>query len=116
MHTDERAKRGEVCSILGFYLEQVGMERFFDTLGQLGHAAFIDTRVIFTHFGLEPTIDDRFHSDLGQYEKIGDPFVREFTRRALEAPIPIVLGGHSLVSGGLLALIGVAQSERPPSG
>ena len=116
MHTDERAKRGEVCSILGFYLEQVSMERFFDTLGQLGHAAFIDTRVIFTHFGLEPTIDDRFHSDLGQYEKIGDPFIQEFTRRALEAPITIVLGGHSLVSGGLLALIGVAQSERPPSG
>ncbi len=116
MHTDERARRSEVRSILGFYLEQVGMERFFDTLEQLGHAAFIDTRVIFTHFGLEPTVDDRFNSDLGHYEKIADPFVCEFTRRALEAPIPIVLGGHSLVSGGLLALIEVAQSELGLSG
>jgi len=116
MHTDKRAKRGEVRSILGFYLEQVGMERFFDTLGQLGHASFIDTRVLFTHFGLEPTVDDRFNSDLGRYEEIDDPFIREFTRRALEAPIPTVLGGHSLVSGGMLALIEVARSERSLGG
>jgi len=116
MNADRRAARGEVCSILGFYLEQVGMERFFDTLGRLGHGAIIDTRVIFTHFGLEPAVEDRFNSDLGRYQSIGDPFVREFTRRALEAPIPIVLGGHSLVSGGLLALIEVAQSGRPPGG
>lgn len=114
MNADRRAGRGEVCSILGFYLEQVGMERFFDTLGRMGHAAIIDTRVIFTHFGLTPTVDDRFYSDLGRYQSIGDPFVREFTRQALEAPIPIVLGGHSLVSGGLLALIEVAHSKRPP--
>jgi hypothetical protein len=116
MNADRRARRGEVCSILGFYLEQVGMERFFATMGQLGHAAIIDSRVIFTHFGLTPTVDDRFNSDLGEYERIGDPFIREFTRQALEAPIPIVLGGHSLVSGGLLALIEVSQSKRPPSG
>jgi hypothetical protein len=110
MHTDKRARRGEVRSILGFYLEQVGMERFFDTLGQLGHAALIDTRVLFTHFGLEPSTEDRFNSDLGRYHDINDPFIREFTQWALEAPIPIVLGGHSLVSGGLLALIEVARS------
>jgi hypothetical protein len=116
MHTDKRAGRGEVRSILGFYLEQVGMERFFATLGQLGHAAFVDTRVIFTHFGLEPTTEDRFNSDLGRFEKIDDPFIREFTQRALEAPIPIVLGGHSLVSGGLLALIDVERRQQPLSG
>lgn len=108
MRADGRQRRGEVRSILGFYLEQVSLHRFFETLGELGDAAFIDSRVIFSHLGLEPTRSDRFYSDLGQPEKIDHPFVRQFTQAALEAPIPVILGGHSLVSGGLLALIEVA--------
>ena len=109
MHTDERERRDEVRTILGFYLQQVGAERFFGTLAQLGDAAFMDTRVIFSHFGLEPSVSDRFYSDLGQPEKIDSPFVREFTQAAMKAPIPVILGGHSLVSGGLLALIEMAR-------
>ncbi len=112
LNADERSRRGEVCTILGFYLEQVGMDRFFQTLAQMGHAAFIDTRVIFTHFRLNPSIDDRFYSDLGQYQKIRDSFVREFTRQAVEAPMPVILGGHSLVSGGMLAMIEIARHRN----
>ena len=111
MTADERAGRGEVCTILGFYIEKVGMERFFHMLARLGHAAFIDTRVLFTHFGLAPTTEDRFYSDLGQYQHIKDPLIREFTQRAVESPIPVILGGHSLVSGGMLALIEVAKGR-----
>lgn len=111
MRADERQSRGEVRSILGFYLEQVGLRRFFDSLGELGDAAFIDSRVILGHLGLEPSRADRFYSDLGQAENIENPFLREFTLAALEAPIPVVLGGHSLVSGGLLALIDIARSR-----
>ncbi|MDY6908043.1 MAG: hypothetical protein SV910_07435 [Chloroflexota bacterium] len=112
MHTDERERRGEVRTILGFYLEHVSFRRFFDTLGELGHAAFIDTRVLFSHRGLKPLAADRFYSDLRQPQHIADPFVREFTAAAIEAPIPVVLGGHSLVSGGLLALIEVARMRH----
>lgn len=112
LNADDRAKRGEVCTILGFYLEQVGVEHFFETLAQLGHAAFIDTRVLFTHLRLELTDADRFNSDLGRHEAIENPFAREFTRGAIEAQIPIILGGHSLVSGGLLALIEIAHINR----
>ena len=112
LRADERDRRGEVCTILGFYLEQVGTERFFKTLARLGNAAFIDTRVLFTHFGLNLTTADRFYSDLGQYAKINNPFVREFTQQAMESPIPVILGGHSLVSGGLLALIEVAHTGQ----
>ena len=104
MRADERQRRSRVRSILGFHMEQVGPSRFFDTLAQLGDAAFIDSRVIFGHFGLEPSRPDRFYSDLGQPDKIDDPFVRQFTEAALEASIPVILGGHSLVSGGLLVL------------
>ncbi len=112
LRADGREERGEVRSILGFYLEQVGVTRFFETLGELGDAAFIDTRVIFNHLGLNLSRSDRFHSDLGQPERIVNPFVRQFTEGAIEAPIPVVLGGHSLVAGGLLALIDAALLER----
>lgn len=108
MRVSGRQARGEVRSLLGFYLAQVDIERFFTTLAELGQAAFIDSRVIFAHRGLWPSAADRFYSDLRRPDKIGDPFVRRFTEAAIEAPIPIVLGGHSLVSGGLYALIEAA--------
>ena len=47
---------------------------------------------------------DRFWSDLARPEQIEEPFLREFTQAAREASIPVLLGGHSLVSGGLMLL------------
>ncbi len=112
MRADGREERGEARSILGFYLEEVGVRRFFQALAQLGRAAFIDSRVIFSHLRLSPSAADRFLSDLGRPGEIKDPFLREFTRAALEAPLPVVLGRHSLVSGGLMALVDAAWWQR----
>ncbi len=112
MRASGRQERGEVRSLLGYYIEEVGVERFFATLGELGDAAFLDTRVIFGHLGLWPPASDRFYSDLRQPDKIAHPFVRDFTAAAIEAPIPVVLGGHSLVSGGLYALIEAAWAGK----
>jgi CTP:molybdopterin cytidylyltransferase MocA len=111
MRASGRQARGEVRSLLGFYLDEVGFERFFATLSTLGQAAFIDSRVIFAHRGLWPPAADRFYSDLRQPEKITDPFVKHFTEAALQATIPVVLGGHSLVAGGLYALIEAAWAR-----
>ena len=102
----------EARSILGFYLEEVGARRFFQALAELGNAAFVDTRVIFSHLHLRVSQTDRFLSDLGWVDQIQHPLVREFTAAALEAPIPVVLGGHSLVSGGLMALGEVASRVK----
>ena len=44
------------------------------------------------------------------------PFLRDFTRAAVEAPIPVLLGGHSLMSGGLMALNEFAWAERDAGG
>jgi len=112
MRADGREERGEVRSILAFYLQEVGLERFFGTIAQLGQAAFIDSRVIFNHLGLKLSAADRFLSDLGQSESIADPFAKAFTTAAREAPIPIVLGGHSLVAGGLWAIVDAAWREN----
>ncbi len=112
MQAAGRDRPGAVRSILGHYLEAVGMERFFSTLATLGQAVFLDTRVLFYHLGLDPSAEDRFASDLGLWETIAEPTVRAFTRAALHAPVPVVLGGHSLVAGGLMALVDAAWLEH----
>jgi CTP:molybdopterin cytidylyltransferase MocA len=104
MEADGRAASGEAHSLLGYHLEAVGLEHFFETLAQLGDAAFIDTRVLLAHKRIEASREDRFLSDLGHWQQISEPFLRDFTRAALEAPIPVLLGGHSLMAGGLMAL------------
>jgi CTP:molybdopterin cytidylyltransferase MocA len=105
MRASGRQERGEVRSFLGFYIKEVGVEGFFATLSELCDAAFIDTRVILCHMGIWPPASERFYSDLLLPERINNPFLRRFTEEAIKSPIPIVLGGHSLVSGGLFALI-----------
>jgi hypothetical protein len=112
MRASGREERGEVRSLLGLHLQAVGAERLFGQLAELGDAAFIDSRVVFTHLGLKPSAADRFHSDLLRFEEIQNPIVRDFTRAAAHAPIPVVLGGHSLVSGGLWTLIDAAWRKR----
>jgi hypothetical protein len=98
-------------SLLGYHLQAVGLVRFFEELATLGDAAFIDTRILLAHLGLHPSRADRFLSDLGRAMEIEDAFLREFTEAAAEAAIPVLLGGHSLVSGGLMALIETAWRE-----
>jgi hypothetical protein len=96
---------------LGYYLDTVGLPRFFATLATMGQAVFLDSRVIFAHRGLWPSASDRFHSDLRQPAQIADPFVKSLTEAAMTAPMPVIMGGHSLVSGGMYALIEAAWAR-----
>jgi hypothetical protein len=103
MVSSGRVRRGEVFSLLADYITKVGMSGLFDMLSDQSQAAFIDTRVLMAHHGSWPTRSDRFYSDLGLAEQIEDPWLREFTTAAMEAPIPVVLGGHGLLAGDMLA-------------
>ena len=105
MRASGRLAQSLVRSLLADYVELVGPERFFGEMGELADAMFLDSRVIMAARKTWPSPADRFNSDLRRADEIADPFLREFTAAAIAAPIPIVLGGHSLVSGGLLALI-----------
>lgn len=111
MRASGRQARGEVRSLLGYHYQQVGPQRFFETLAQLGQVVFLDSRVIFVHLGVWPSASDRYNSDLRRPERIADPVVREFTSAAMASPVPVVLGGHSLVSGGLYALVEAALAK-----
>ncbi len=104
MRASGREARGEVHSLLGYSLEQLGPRGFFDMLEQLAQTAVIDSRVLFGHFGLHPTAQDRFCSDMMLANQITDPFIRSLTSAARDANMPVLFGGHSLVSGGMYSL------------
>lgn len=109
MRASGRLGRNEVRSLLGAVLESAGVGPFFaEVIPQFGQAAFLDDRVLWAHLKSWPQANDRFSSDLLRPEAIVDPFIRAFTEAARSCPIPVVLGGHSLVSGGLYVLVEAA--------
>lgn len=109
MRASGREAQGLVHAWLGSYLQAVGPQAFFAALARSCTAALLDTRVLFAHLGLRPSAADRFYSDLLEPERISDPQVRALTAAARAAPVPLMLGGQSLVSGDLLALAEIAQ-------
>ncbi|MFO8060597.1 MAG: hypothetical protein R6U70_08080 [Bacillota bacterium] len=111
-----REETGEAVSLLGYFLEAVGPERFFRHLSSVADVALVDTRVLMAHLQLALSAADRFYSDLGMMERITDSYLREFTEAAYSAPLPVVLGGHSLVYGGLWAILdewGLLEHDLP---
>lgn len=107
-----RVEAKEVVSLLGLLIEHAGLEKFFEYLSGLARCAFIDSRVLMYHYQQYPSDRDRFLSDLGQWEEVENPWLKEFTRAAVECPIPVILGGHSLVAGSLWALCSELDPER----
>ena len=105
MRAAGRLSAGQVRSLLNDHLHAVGLTRFVDGLCSLADAMLWDTRVLWAANGLWPSEADRYAADLGMIDEIEDSFLREFTQALAEATIPIVTGGHTLVSGGLWALL-----------
>ena len=111
----------EARSILGFHADAAGPGALVDALSELADAVFMDTRPFLRHVGWDASRADRFRADLARWDTITQPHLRTFSHAVAEARVPIVLGGHALVSGGLLAAIDIAWSRwevrrerRPP--
>ncbi len=105
------AERRPPRSILGMLLDERGPEAFGPILSELGDAAIVDTRVLLAHrLGVAeaawPVPEDRFASDLLLPDWIADPWLRRLTASAFDGPIPILLGGHSLVGPGVRLVLG----------
>jgi hypothetical protein len=112
VYSEERGMRaagrlgaGQVRSLLNDHLRAVGLSRFMADLCSMADAMLWDTRVLWAANGVWPSEEDRYAADLGLVDMISDPFIHEFTQAILDAPIPIVTGGHALVSGGLWTLL-----------
>ncbi len=99
-----RIDENKVISLLGLLIDHIDPDQFFSYLSQVADCAFIDSRVLMYHNKYKISDRNRFLSDLGRWERIGHPWLRSFTRAAENCSIPIILGGHSLVSGSLWAL------------
>lgn len=94
------------ASVLGELLDRDGPEALGATVARFADAGLIDTRVLLAHrLGADerrwPATEDRFASDLLLHERIADRWLAAVTRSALESPVPIVLGGHTLVGPGV---------------
>jgi hypothetical protein len=100
-----RASRGEVRSLIAMAVDEWGAERFLERMAELVGGLIWDTRVWMSHRGPWPTAADRCASDLGWADEVDDPALRNLTRATNEAGIPVLLGGHGIVAGGLYALI-----------
>ena len=123
MQAAGRDASGAARSLLAFHLREVGCARFFAELAELSDVACLDTRPLLAHLGVQASRADRFWSDLGCPERIEHPFLRELTQAARDASAsggPVILGGHSLVSGGLMLLTETAWRQEdqrvPPTG
>ena len=115
----ERASGGSRArSLLGLHAEAVGPAALAEALAEVADAVAFDTRPALAHLGWAASRADRFASDAGDVDAISQPALREFSEAARRSPAPIVLGGHSLVSGGLLAGIDAAwgRTEAEPDG
>ncbi|MCA9848934.1 MAG: hypothetical protein KC472_13245, partial [Dehalococcoidia bacterium] len=75
-------------------------------------AAFIDLRPALVQLGIRASRADRFAADLGRAEEIEDARLREIVEAAVASPVPVVLGGHSLVGGALELLNQWAWDEH----
>jgi len=85
-------------------LTEGGIDQFFRRLARACDGAVIDTRPLLSKGGTLPGPADRFASDLLRPDAVSDPRWRSFTEAALDTSIPVLLGGHSIVSGGLYLL------------
>jgi protein-tyrosine-phosphatase len=116
MRASGRQGRGEVRSLLADYLNLVGAAGFFGELAELADGVLMDNRVILASRGLWPSASDRFNSDLHRWEQVEDRFLRRFTRAAAASWVPVMMGGHAVVAGGLMALVEAFEMGRKGRG
>ena len=103
-------------SVLGALLDRDGPEALGARLAELGDAALVDSRVLLAHrLGVDeagwPAPESRYASDLLDAGAVGDPWLAGVTAAAAGGPIPVVLGGHTLVGPGVRLIAGGALSR-----
>jgi len=99
-----RSSPGARETLLGSDLTESTATRLIDRLARACDAAIIDTRPFLAPKGDLPRREDRFACDLLLPEEVSSKRWAAFAAAARDAPMPVLLGGHNLVSGGLFLL------------
>lgn len=92
------------ASLLEYIFQPENFDNFFRLFENICDGGIFDTRVIFSLFAGKYEQEEAYLSDMLMWEKINNPFIKSFTKKVSESRVPIILGGHSVVNGGLMAL------------
>jgi hypothetical protein len=101
-------------SLLADWAERLGPADLVRELTSLGDAVILDTRVVMaaraesSDAAAWPPEEERFASDFGDAQRVATPWLRGLTEEAAAASVPVLLGGHALVSDGLRILVEAA--------
>jgi hypothetical protein len=111
-----RRNRRPPRSLLARLLDAGGPESLGEIVAAHADGALVDTRVLMAaRTGADeqawPPPEDRFASDLLLADRVQDPWLRALTASAAAAPVPILLGAHSLVGPGAVLALGVARND-----
>jgi hypothetical protein len=114
-----RSSRDQVPhSLLADWLERLGPADLINELSTLADAVILDTRVLIaaragsSDAATWPPEEDRYASDFLDHPRIETEWLKELTAAAAGASVPVLLGGHALVSDGLQLLVDAAWLGR----
>jgi len=105
-------------SLLADWVGRLGPGELIRELAALADAVVLDTRVVMAALagssdaGAWPPAEERYASDFGDASRIATPWLRELTEAAAHAPVPVLLGGHALVSDGLRVIVDASWLGR----
>ena len=105
-------------SLLATFLGRTSPAELVEELSRLGDAVVLDTRVLMAAMSgasdaaTWPPEEERFASDFGDSGRVATPWLRELTEAAAESPVPVLCGGHALVSDGLRLIVAAAWQGR----
>jgi hypothetical protein len=109
---------GAPRSLLAAFLARTSPAELIAELATLGDAVVLDTRVLMAARSGSaeardwPPEEERFASDFGDAGRIATPWLRELTEAAAAATVPVLFGGHALVSDGLRLIVAAAWQGR----
>lgn len=105
-------------SLLAGFMARTSPAELIAELCALGDAVVLDTRVLMAaragsaDASAWPPEEERLASDFGDTGRVATPWLRELTVAAARAPVPVLCGGHALVSDGLRIIVGSAWQGR----
>ncbi len=113
-----RGVDGAPRSILASFMARTSPAELVTELAGLGDAVVLDTRVLMAAVAGSadaatwPPEEERFAADFGDASRITTPWLRELTEAGAAAPVPVLWGGHALVSDGLRLIVAAAWQGR----